>query len=201
MNRFFRYSDPSTRQLSRYNLPADWWSRHYEYPWALAQAPAFGTVADMGTGWTFRPFAPALTEICNSVLALDIDRRVEQHNSLDNLNLIYLCHDFTIPLFEDEFDAVFCISVLEDLGDKLPDALAAFRQSLKRHGKIILTFDVQYDPNKPLAKYPGLDLEYFERTMTAAGLRYVGRVNHDKTNAVYHLGFNLCCYRCVLEQA
>ena len=94
-------------------------------------------------------------------------------------------------------DRVFCISVLEDLGDMTASALEEFSRVVKTDGQIILTFDAPYlGASTPV--YPGLLLYKFEQAMKDAGLRYSGSVDYEKENAVNHQEWNLCVFHCVL---
>ena len=45
MNGFFRWDDPKVSEVAGYALPPDWWSRPYEYAWALGFAKPGQVVA------------------------------------------------------------------------------------------------------------------------------------------------------------
>ena len=59
-NAFFQKNDPSTLDLMGFEIDPSWWSRSYEYPWALSFAEKDDVVVDMGCGYVDRPFKHAL---------------------------------------------------------------------------------------------------------------------------------------------
>lgn len=199
-NGYFKQSDPHIEELAGYQLPPDWWSRGYEYPWALEYAEAGLVVADMGCGWMYRPFKDALAEVCRFVYAVDADQRLHEQKRADNM--AFVTADITKEIYgiqDDQLDRIFCISVLEDLGDVAAPALKEFCRCIGDDGKIVLTFDVPY-LDAPTPVYPGLPLDKFEQSMRDAGLRYEGEVDYDKDNAVNHQEWNLCVFHCLLME-
>jgi SAM-dependent methyltransferase len=184
-----------------YPLPSDWWSRPYEYAWAMGYAEAGQVVADMGCGWMYRPFKDALAEVCKFVYAVDADSRLHAHPRDENM--IFVTADITreiIAIPSGYLDRVFCISVLEDLGDMAAPALKEFGRCLDDEGKIILTFDVPY-LDAPTPVYPGLLISKFERAMKEAGLVYDGDVGYGHPpDTVNHQEWNLCVFHCVLTK-
>jgi SAM-dependent methyltransferase len=201
-NGFFKYSDKRSEIVAGMKLPEQWWSRPYEYGWALGHAEASQVAADMGTGWMYRPFKDALAEICGFVYAVDLDVRLMQQQPADNMQFVIA--SITQPIKQIEaasLDRIFCISVLEDMGDMIGDAVAEFARLLKPDGRMILTFDVQYDMDKPLGQYPGVALGKFLNSLDENGLVIDGELVLDKKNAVYHEGFNLCCLHTVVKNA
>lgn len=189
--------------MAGHSIPAVWWSRHYEYAFALQFAGPAQRVADMGCGWMFRPFKNALAEICGEVYAVDLDSRLlNQRGEVDQIK--YIVADFTheVPgIAPGSLDRVFCISVLEDLGKMARDALSVFAGLLKPDGLVIITCDSQYDMDKPLGQYPGVNMEAFVNDIYAAGLQFREVPNYDKSDAVYNSEFNLSAFHCVLERS
>jgi len=208
INDFFKISDPRVDNIGGFPLHPEWWSRGYEYPWALSFARPGEIIADMGCGWSPRPLKDVLAKIAGQVYAIDKDKRVLQLPVHDNLCLVQA--DFakqppdTTRLFADGyFDKIFCISVLEDLNDMVPAALREFARLIKPGGKIIMTFDVKYNLDAPAGPYPGVNLPEFMVDNIFSGdlgLRFHGDVFTDKSNAVVHPNWNLCCYHCVLTR-
>lgn len=183
-------------------LPDAWWSRSYEYAWALQFAEPAQVVADMGTGWMYRPFKEALSEVCGLVYAVDVDVRLLQQSPKDNMQFVIA--SITQPIKQipaGSLDRVFCISVLEDMGDMIGDAVIEFARLLHPNGRMVLTFDVQYDMEKPLGQYPGVNLKKFMQALDDNNLVIDGELVLDKTDAVYHEGFNLCCLHLVVKHA
>lgn len=199
VNSFFKTSDPRTDNVGGYAIDPSWWSRVYEYPWAIQYAVKGGAMADMGCGWWPRPFKEALADI-GMTYAVDANEKVLELPEPKFL-LKHVHADFTmeIPNMHD-LDVVFCISVLEDLGPQAVEALTVFRDMIHENGKIVVTFDVPYDDDKPTPHYPGLALGMFGEAVDRAGLQFTGDCDDSKTDAVVHTGFNLCVYHAVLER-
>ncbi len=199
-NGYFKQSDPRIEELAGYDLPSDWWSRGYEYAWAMQYAEAGLVVADMGCGWMYRPFKDALAEACQFVYAVDVDKRLRHQDRADNMALVTADITKDIPGIQDgQLDRVFCISVLEDLGDKAALALKEFSRVIKPDGKIVLTFDVPY-LDAPTPVYPGLSMDKFTQARRDTGLIFDGKVNYRKDNAVNHQEWNLCVFHCLLKR-
>lgn len=200
-NGFFKKSDPSISELYGFRLPDDWWSRPWEYAWAIQFARPEMTVADMGCGWMYRPFKDALADICRFVYAVDADQRLFSQNKAQNM--MFVEADITKEIFaipEGSLDLVFCISVLEDLNNIVGASLKEFRRCIGDDGRIVLTFDVPYR-EAPTPVYPGLPLDKFESALQDAGLVYDGEVDYSKDGAVFHDDWNLCCFHCILRKA
>ena len=200
-NGFFKWSDTEVDKIEDYTLLPSWWSRGFEYPWAFGYADEDQIVADMGCGWMFRPFKDVLAEKCLFVYAVDANEKLHELERADNM--AFVIADITKKIFiiqDGLLDRVFCISVLEDLNEKVAPALQEFARVLKPDGLIVLTFDVWYDTGRPIGMYPGMNLDQFWGYVEAAGLKPVGEISEDKTGAVNHVEFNLACYHCVLEK-
>jgi SAM-dependent methyltransferase len=204
-NAFFKISDPQQVTILGYEVPPEWWSRIYEYPWAISyvdldRAMKHNIVADMGCGYEQRPLKDILSEICVQVYAVDNNAALLNLQARDNLQFIVA--DFTqridaIP--DGSLDRVYCISVLEELtADRMPAALAEFGRCLKPGGLCILTVDVQYDMDKPTPICGGVDLDALRSAIQGSGLALRAEWDTDKTNAVVGEGFNLCCFHCVV---
>jgi len=199
---FFKQSDPRIEELAGYDFHADWWSRPYEYAWAMQHAEAGLVVADMGCGWMYRPFKDALAEVCQYVYAVDADKRLRHQDRADNMAFVTADITDQIPaITSGQLDRVFCISVLEDLGDMVGPALKEFARCIKPDGQIILTFDVPY-LDAPTPVYPGLPLYKFELARKDAGLRYGGEVDYRMPDfdLVNHQEWNLCVFHALLEK-
>lgn len=200
-NGFFKFTDQHVSEIMGYPVDPNWWSRHYEYPWALGYAEAGLVVADMGAGWTPRPFKDALAALGCKVYAVDGDERLLNLEKRPGIEFIVA--DMTRPIEEipeGSLDRVFCISVLEDVGDKVPKALKEFYRCLKPGGLCVLTFDVQYDEKKPLGPYPGVDLLDFTNATYQARLSFRDKIDHGKKKAVFHSEFNLCVFHTILQK-
>jgi len=183
-------------------IPQDWWSRPYEYAWALNYAKPGDVVADMGCGWMYRPVKEALASICGKVYAVDANEKLLEQAPAENMKFIIA--DITKPIEQIEagsLDTIFSISVLEDLGDMVADVFKEFKRLLKPEGRIVITCDTQHDLEKPLGRYPGVNLVNFFRAIKESGLELDGGLSLDKSEAIYHEGFNLCCLHLVVKHA
>lgn len=200
-NGFFKRSDRRADSIRGYDIDPLWWSRCYEYPWAIQYAEVDHMVADMGCGYPPRPFKTALADICKMTYAVDINPEILTLPGIPKLE--YRQADFTehSTQYLDGacFDRIFCISVFEDLGDRMYSALAHFKRILKPDGLIVMTFDVQYDASLPCEPYPGVDFHKFWNDVFDAGLLFTLTPDITKGNAVVNEGFNLCVFHCVLQ--
>lgn len=198
-NAFFQKTDPHVTELAGYNIPPEWWSRVYEYPWALQYMEPGQLAADMGAGWVYRPFKDMLATVAKKVYAVDLGEKLMDTQHLPNVE--HIVADFTQDGFmlPERVKRVFCISVLEDLKDPCM-VLKQFAQNLNIIGKIVMTFDVRFDDARGTDYYPGLHLPDFLDAVEVNNLRFVGEVNFDKSNAVSHDLYNLCVFHCVLEK-
>ena len=64
-----------------FDLPSNWWSRKYEYPWAANFAGSEDTVLDAASG-ICHPFKFVLADKFRSVYASDIDPRILAPDSI-----------------------------------------------------------------------------------------------------------------------
>jgi ubiquinone/menaquinone biosynthesis C-methylase UbiE len=196
-NGFFVQDDPHADEVLGFKIHPEWWSRKYEYPWAINYA--YGLVADMGTGWMDRPFKDMLAQKAVQVYAIDADERVLSLKPYANVEYIVADMSNVPHLVDCSCDRVFCISVLEDCADSLGDILKEFYRILTDDGLAVITFDVKYDLDKPDGKYPSLDPAEFFKQAKLAGFKF-DYTDCNKYNAVNSEQFNLCCYHIILEK-
>jgi ubiquinone/menaquinone biosynthesis C-methylase UbiE len=200
-NAFFKLDDPHVSEIMGGEIHPTWWSRHYEYPWAFQFAEPGQIVADMGCGWHQRPFKDALAQVCKKVYAVDSHPDVVLLPGHPNMQFVVASITEPIEAIEaGSLDRVFCISVIEDLREIVGKALAEFTRCVKPDGLVIITCDSQYDYDKPLGKYPGVPIDVLEQAVDEAGLEFVGDVDWNKDNALYHEGFNLAVVHMVLRR-
>ena len=204
-NGYFTIQDVSIKALGGKALPGDWWSRPYEYAWALQFTNNKHVVADMGCGWMGRPLAKELAKQSKEVYAIDLDERVLDLDALAS-NLYYIPMDFSnseMDYFKTStFDTIYCVSVIEDLqADDRLAALKNFRRLVKKGGKIVITMDAIWEPCRIAEPYPTVNLNHFIKEVERAGLKFVGKIETDMPdNAVHQAKWNLSCYHCVLER-
>lgn len=206
-NAFFKTTDPHITSLRGYQFPMPaFWNRAYEYPWALqyVETPQpdtlpYQVVMDAGCGRDYRPFKYALATFCWYVYAVDEGEALLKQPKPGNMEFIVADITQDKPLINQKLDRIFCISVMEDTNNRTEKALAQFAKLLKPDGLLVTTFDVHYDTSKPLPLYPGVNWDTLPAAMDAAGLEFVGDVDTDKTDAVYHKGYNLACFHAVMR--
>ena len=200
-NAFFKRDDPQIGELCGVTFPAGWWSRFYEYPWALSWAVKGGLVADMGAGSHYRPFRDEIAKTARLVYAVDKNWHMTEQEKPDNVQFVVA--DFTQPVTDIEggsLDRIFCISVLEECGDLIPDALREFRRLIKQDGRIIITCDTQADMDKPFpVVYPGINLDGLPEQVHKAGLYFDGAIDYRRANILVHEEWNLAVWHMVLK--
>ena len=192
-NGYFKIGDENSHEVAGYRLSAGWWSRHYEYPWALKHADADSTVADMGTGYSPRPFRHMLADVCEKVYAVDSNPKLLDMPMKPNCEpMVARMED--VPIEDDSLDAIFCISVLEHCRNNL-DILKEFHDVLRPGGKLICTFDVPYDDDVPLGKWEGIRIEEMQKVFDASP--FTADLTGSKDGAMFHPEWNLCVYHMV----
>ena len=124
-----------------------WWSRRWEYLYALFQGmPQAGeSVLDAGSGITFFPFYLRSNGLRVSACDLD-DALIPAYKDASRVlgqEVSFRTADLAeLPYADAEFDTVYCISVLEHTTqwDKI---VGEFRRVIRPGGKLVLTLDVE----------------------------------------------------------
>jgi ubiquinone/menaquinone biosynthesis C-methylase UbiE len=133
------------------------WSRQWEYPWAILNSRLDENmmILDAGSGhsclWRY------LSKKVKKVFLADIDPAITVHEK-DYPNVSAVTADLRkMDMFkENSFDAVYCISVLEHVGD---DPMLPYNECmrvLKPGGKFYLSVDVSIEPSPydfPIPKF------------------------------------------------
>lgn len=179
---FFKWSDKHIDELEGVALdPGFWWSRRYEYAFALEGVTSKDVVLDAACG-DIHPLKFALGDICKTHVCDIVQVPMSDKYEFAWANLCNL------PYKDKTFTKVFCISVLEHMPpDEIELAVKEFKRVLKAKGKLVLTVD-----------YPTCDLEHLYSALKDAGFK-VGKINDDMTDAVYsdYFGRGLWCYNIV----
>ncbi|MDR0879626.1 MAG: class I SAM-dependent methyltransferase [Clostridioides sp.] len=185
-SRFIKVCDNHS-DICMVRLPDTWWSRRYEYPWAMEFVDRGDICLDAACGIE-HPFKFWLAENCKQVNCLDADNRIlnrsevlslarenctrEEYNKIEEISnkIDFKCGDITATGYPNKyFDKVFCISVLEHLpANSMFRAIKEFSRILKDDGKLILTFD-----------YPSVDFLQLTTVMEQAGMRFLGEADFD----------------------
>lgn len=201
-NGYFEVGDQTVQDVAGFEIPDTWWSRGFEYAWALSfPLAANWVVADMGAGGQYRPLKDGLAKKVRAVTAIDADEKLFETPKADNV--LHICSTFEKlheALYEDElFDAIFCISVLEDVVS-VSEVLGQFKRCLKPSGKMYITFDSPFDIHTPCEFYPGMNMSIFLDALRDNDLDFVGNLSMVKgPNTLVHSQFNLCVFHAVLE--
>ena len=204
-NAYFKFNDPRIEMINGVPLHPSWWSRFYEYAFALRFPERNDCAADMGCGWMGRPLTAELARLSKEVYGIDADKRVHGLEKVDGL--YYLSMDFTSTEMNyfrsSSFDKIYCISVIEDLSpDDRAQALKNFSRLIAKKGKIIITMDAIWEAFRIAQPYPTVNVQHFIRDVERAGLRFVGEIDtRMPDNAVHQSKWNLACWHCVLERA
>ena len=196
-NGFFKQWDVHMDNFAGYGLPVGWWSRKFEYPWAIQFATTEDVVADMGSGEYYRPFKDGLANICLKTYAVDLNPEESRNHPIT-----YISANFSkrIEELDDKsLDKIFCISVMEECGD-MEGALWEFQRLLKPDGLAIITLDVQLDITKPLGKYKAIDLYDFKYKFRKAGFDFKGELDMNQDFIIFNKELNLKCFHCVLRK-
>lgn len=128
------------------------WSRVFEWPWVLrhAELSPFLNVLEAGGGHSVLQYA--LAARVASVTNVDLGREslaavapMMKKLGLANIQPV-LADLLNLPAaFDDKFDRVVCVSVVEHLGDRWWDAVDALFRVLKPGGLLLLTMDITWD--------------------------------------------------------
>lgn len=166
-NRFFIDSDPHPTELDGYSLQRDdwWWSRPYEYAWALAMLEGRARVLDAGCGLE-HPLKFLLADRGARVIGVDADPRL---TTVTDPRLELHVSDLGVLPFvcDGELDAIACISTLEHLPcGEIAGVFAEWSRVLQRHGVIVLTLD-----------YPAIPFDDLFHAIRDAGLEPRGEVS------------------------
>jgi len=147
------------------NDPLRTWSRIWEYPYVYHHLSRFGSahtggqamrVADIGSGVTFFPFA--LSRLGYDVNCVDVDPVCERDlkTAIEVVphapgNVRFVRTDGESLDFDDaSIDTIYSISVLEHV-PHFERVLREIHRVLKRSGRLVLTFDVDYRGDSQLS--------------------------------------------------
>ena len=203
-NDFFLNTDVFSDRLLDWEIPNTWWSRRYEYPWAIKYAGEKFVAADLGCGWHFRPFKDALAKLCKHVYAVDNNERVldlsARYKFAANMTVLVADIEKETQILSASIDRAFSISVIEELGDQKA-ALTEMRRMLRPEGLAILTFDVTFNKDLPQGRYKGIAVDKILELAASAGLIPRSPVNKTQANRICNKSLNLCVYHLVLKGA
>lgn len=119
--------------------PLHAWSRRWEYPWVSERLPKASPILDAGSGCTF--FPSYLASRGYEVTCVDSDSTLAKPYS-EMPGPVFKCASLdSIPAGDNAFEAIYCISVLEHLGER-DKVIQEFYRVLRPGGSLLVTFDV-----------------------------------------------------------
>lgn len=129
--------------------PFHQWSRRWEYPWTahqLASLPAHARILDAGSGITFFPFYLSSTHPSWQIHCLDYDPRLthayKEVSSISSSSVHFKQGTLQKINYDDHnFDALYCISVLEHT-DNYDEIARQLYRVLKPGGLALVTIDI-----------------------------------------------------------
>jgi SAM-dependent methyltransferase len=205
-SRFFKWSDRQAIKVI-FEIPSYWWSRPFEYAWAIGFAGMHVVALDAACG-IHHPFKFALFDICKKVCAVDIDPRINDEKAITE-DIYNTFGPASVKLFNEKyrqmemgmadirslpykwsvFDRVFCISTLEHMDrDGRIMALREFKRVLKPDGLLLITAD-----------YPTLDPAIMAEEALNQGFAFAGDYDLKVPSNAISVGGELHCYRMALK--
>ena len=185
MNRYFTREDGNIGAIDNFRIPRVWWSRPYEYSFALSHVNEDDTVLDVGCGLE-HPFKHALGNRCKKTVAIDINPLV---TNIKDENVEFVCADILDFKTDLKFNKIFIISTFEETQDFMVEKFKNMVSILAEGGKVIITSD-----------YPSLDPVKLIKYAKEAKLVPTTKFNEViPKNALYHSAYKLNCYNVILE--
>lgn len=136
------------------------WSRQWEYPYVyraldgLVQQNSNAKILDAGSGVTFFPYYLKKRFPAAEVSCCDYDEKLAESfdkiNAESDVSVEFSVSDLkTLSYKDEEFQAVYCISVLEHTND-YEEVIKEFSRILQPNGKLIVTFDISLDGTRDI---------------------------------------------------
>jgi len=191
MNKFFNVNDKAINDMDGFKIPSEWWSRPYEYQFAIEQLSETDVILDAGCGID-HPFKDYARKRVKKVYAVDNDNKIKEKVNTDKIEYIHEELQNIDKQFEDKFfDKIFCISVIEHTSENFVTILEQFKKVLKDDGTIVLTMD-----------YPFLYPTDLVKIIEKIGLEFVGEVNYTLDEEIVIKGQyqGLRCFSALLKK-
>lgn len=177
--------------------PLGLWSRRWEYPYTYSRVTEYSQrlgrtdlkILDAGSGVTYLPYLLTSELGGGEVTCCDYDTTYAEMFAKVNANETDPHVDFVeadlrrLPMDDDAFDAVCCVSVLEHT-DQYRQILAEFDRVLKPGGLLALTFDLSLDEKFQLRREQADELlravvEMFDPDLEPIG--ELGKLDGDRS--------------------
>ena len=164
-------------KLGPFNIPEEWWSRKFEYPWAAQYVSSGDTVIDAGCGIPHF-FKYYLAQKCTNgkVYGVDKDTRLRRaKHEYPNLELL-VADLAAMPLPDKCADKITCISVIEHMPPATRQSmLKEFARLLNDDdsSRLIITIDI-----------PTVSPQGWMKTVKDSTFEFDGAVSWDESNAL-----------------
>lgn len=160
-----RFVDLNQQHLKSFNFrwgndALHHWSRQWEYPYVhniicdVVEQNANAKILDAGSGVTFFPYFLKEQFPAVSISCCDYDEKLAR--SFENINAatgrtiaFSVANLKALPYRDEEFHAIYCISVLEHT-DNYEEIVDEFYRIMQPKGRLIVTFDVSLDGTRDL---------------------------------------------------
>ncbi len=148
--------------------PLHQWSRQWEYPYVYNKIESIimdrkpTQILDAGSGITFFPYFIKSLHPSTKIYCVDNDTSLEQIyqqiNTHGKVEVNFSCSDLRkLPFAPEQFDAVYCVSVLEHTDDYV-EIIEGFHKILRPGGRLVITFDVSLDGTRDISVEKGTRL-------------------------------------------
>lgn len=125
------------------------WSRQFEYPWAIMNSNLSKDDVCLEAGGGYAPFKYGLAKRCQRVISIDINKESQkmafQSTMRMGINNIYYFNESIQDFkYEDKFDKIYCLSVLEHIEEEQiqRSCIENMFQLIKPGGEIYLSLDI-----------------------------------------------------------
>lgn len=142
--KYFRVDDKKIDSLGNFKIPRTWWSRFYEYAFAIDYLDKDLEILDAGCGLN-HPFKDFAKDKVKKIVAIDKDENLKLLKD-DKIEFRY--QNIADLDKKEQFDVVFCLGVLHHDKENLFDNLLGLRNAIKEDGLVIITFDTTLDIDK-----------------------------------------------------
>lgn len=129
------------------------WSRQFEYPWAILNSNFCPNDVCLEAGGGYAPFKYALAKRCKTVVSVDIDKESQMKAFKSTIkmglnNIYYLNESIQDLKYEEKFDKIYCLSVLEHIEDEhiQRKCIENMFSLLKPGGEMFISFDISLKP-------------------------------------------------------
>ena len=155
MNRFFKNDDLQVNKLGKYTIDPEWWSRGYEYKFALDLLEKNDRVLDLGCGIE-HPFKYHASTKVKKYVAVDVHKKIL---SLKDDKIEYIKSDILNLDIQEKFDKIVLISVLKENKQWLDEKIEVIKSKLAEDGLVIITDDYPLiDPKDLIEKFKKVKL-------------------------------------------